>query len=534
VLLTNGRVYTLDAADQVVDTVLVREGRIAFAGRRGAVNPAAGEVVLDLGGRAVLPGLTDAHAHLSLLARRRLGLDAGGRRSEAEVAALVEAAARRARPGTWLVGRGWDQNLWPGGRFPTRASLDRAAPHHPVALTRVDGHAVWVNSAALRLAAVGPDTADPPGGRIVRSEDGQPSGLLVDAAQPFVLRLIPPAAADELDRALGEALAECLAKGLTGVHEMGVDLEACAAYRRLIDRGAFPFRNHAAVWQSASAAWSHALERGPESYGDGQLSVAAVKLVVDGALGSRGAALHAPYCDDARAPDNRGLLLLPPEELARLAAEAGARGFQVCVHAIGDRANTVALDALDRALGEMGARGRDHRWRIEHAQILLPADIPRFRALGVVPSMQPIHCISDLPWAAARLGPDRLTGAYAWRTLLATGVVIPAGSDFPVEDPNPFHGLHAGITRRPLTGTHPGWSHDQCMTRWEAVRAFTAWAAWAAHREAELGSLEPGTRADLVVLSEDVFTCPESRIAAIRPVLTLVGGHAFRDPTGLP
>lgn len=525
-LVTHGRIYLMDRARSVVDTLVVREGRVVYAGRRQDVSPPAGEPVLDLEGRAVLPGLVDAHAHLMHLARGRLSLDATGQPSEAAVAALVGAAAARTPAGEWLEGRGWDQNRWLERRFPTRASLDRVAPRHPVALVRIDGHAAWVNSAALQAAGIDRATPDPSGGLVVRDAAGQPTGLLVDAAQRLVQRVQPRPSEARFDQAVRDAIGECLAKGLTGIHEMGADLHALAAYRRLIERGQFPFRNYAAVRVASEPAWAYYRERGPEVWGDGQLVVGAVKLMADGALGSRGAALHAPYCDD---PANTGLVLLPPEELERLCREAAARGFQVCVHAIGDRANTLTLDAFARVLP---AARPDHRFRVEHAQILAPEDLPRFRQLGVLPSMQPTHCTSDMPWAPARLGAERLRGAYAWRSLLDTGVVIPGGSDFPVEDANPFHGIHAAVTRRPPEGDDPGWQPEQRMTREEAVRAFTTWNAFASHREADQGTLAPGHRADLVVLSEDVFTCPEARIRAIRPVLTMVGGEVVyrRDP----
>ena len=331
------------------------------------------------------------------------------------------------------------------------------------------------------------------------------------------------------------AIADCLAVGLTGVHEMGADLDALAAYRRLDAAGAFPFRNYVALRGADPAAWGAALDAGPARPADARVTVGAVKLMADGALGSRGAALHAPYCDD---PANTGLLLLPPDELEARVRAAAARGFQVCVHAIGDRANTLVLDAFEAVIGGRPATGTgrvpavpgaDPRHRVEHAQLLDARDVPRFRALGVLPSMQPTHCTSDMSWAAARLGAERLTGAYAWRSLLATGTVIAGGSDFPVELPNPFHGIHAAVTRRPRTGPDPGWQPDQRMTRGEAVRAFTLWNAYAAHQEAELGSLEPGKWADLVVCSADVFTCAESEIAAIEPVLSLVAGEIVLD-----
>jgi hypothetical protein len=520
-VLTNGRIYTMDAAKPVVDTLVIRDGRVAFAGRRADTSVPASESVLDLAGRAVLPGLVDAHGHLMHLARARLTLDVGRAASEDGVARMVAAAASRTRPGDWLGGRGWDQNRWPERRFPTRASLDRAAPRNPVALVRIDGHATWCNSAALRAAEIGATTSDPPGGIVVKDDRGEPTGLLIDTAQRLVQHAEPLTPPERFDEAVREAVAECLAAGLTGIHEMGVTLFALDSYRRLIDRGQFPFRNYAAAAGRSEDTWAYYRERGPEVIGDGQVVVRALKLLADGALGSRGAALHSPYCDD---PDNRGLLLIPPDELRRLTAEALERGFQVCVHAIGDRANTLTLDTFERVLAAR-PEVRDRRSRVEHAQILAEADIPRFRALGVLPSMQATHCTSDMEWAVERLGPERLGGAYAWRSLLATGVIIAGGSDFPVESPNPFHGIYAAVARRPLSGDDRGWQPEQRMTREEAVRSFTTWNAYASHQEAELGALGAGQRADLIVCSDDVFTCAEARIKDIVPLLTMVGGE---------
>jgi len=504
----------MDGAATVVDTVVVRDGRVAFVGRRDDVNASGRETVLDLGGRAVLPGLVDAHAHLMNLAKTRLEMGVAGFASEHDVAAVVARAAATTAPGEWVTGRGWDQTLWPGGAFPARASVDRAAPDRPVALTRVDGHAIWANSVALRLAGVDRHTGDPAGGLVVKDAGGEPTGVLVDTAQELVRAVIPAPSVERFERAVVDAIGECVAKGLTGIHEMGVDLATLAAYRRLVERGRFALRNYVAV--SGRKAWAEYRERGHETIGDGRVVVGALKLWLDGALGSRGAALHAPYCDD---PANLGLVLIPQEELERLLGEARDAGFQACVHAIGDRANTLALDAMER----VGVAGR--RFRVEHAQVLTDADVPRFARLGVIPSMQATHCTSDLRWAGERLGPDRLRGAYAWRSLLATGTIIAGGSDFPVEDPNPFHGLHAAVTRRPREGDHPGWRPEQRMTRLEAVRSFTSWNAWAAGQEAELGSLEHGKRADLVVLDDDVFTCDETRIKDVAPLMTMVGGE---------
>ena len=524
-ILTNGRIYTMEPGHRVVDTLIVRDGRVAFAGRRAEVNVPPGEDVIDLEGRAVLPGLVDAHGHLMHLARARLTLDAGGAGSEAEVAERVAARAARTPRGEWLAGRGWDQNRWPGREWPTKASLDRAAPDHPVALTRIDGHATWANSAALAAAGIDRWTPEPEGGRILKDANGAPTGVLIDTAQHLVQRAEPRPTPERFDQAVSEAIDECLAAGLTGIHEMGVELHAVDSYRRLVERGRFPFRNYAAAAARSRSTWAHYREHGPETIGDGRVAVRALKLMVDGALGSRGAALHDAYCDD---PGNTGLVLIPADEITRLTLEAAGRGFQVCVHAIGDRANTLTLDALEAALAR--TPHPDHRFRVEHAQILTERDIPRFRRLGALPSMQATHCTSDMEWAVERLGPERLRGAYAWRSLLATGVVIAGGSDFPVENPNPFHGIYAAAARRPLSGEDRGWQPEQRMTREEAVRSFTTWNAYASRQEAELGSLEVGKLADLVVVSEDVFTCAEARIPEIAPVLTLVGGEIVFRP----
>jgi len=514
--LTNGRIHTMDAAGSVVDALVIREGRVAFAGRRGDVNPAAGEPTLDLGGRAVLPGLVDGHGHLMLLARARLELDLAGARSEDEIARMVAAAAARRPAGEWITGRGWDQTRWPGQAYPSRAALDRAAPGHPVALIRVDGHATWASGLALTRAGITRHSTDPPGGLIAKDGRGEPTGILIDLAQDIIRGLVPAPSEERFDQAVRDTIAECLAKGLTGAHEPGLDLSAIASYTRLIERGQFPFRVFAAL--SGKKAWGRYRDGAPETVGDGRLVVGAVKLWLDGALGSRGAALHSPYCDD---PANTGLVLVPPEDVERLTREVSARGFHVWVHAIGDRANTMVLDVFERVRADGGPPSP---LRVEHAQILTPADIPRFARLGVVPSMQPTHCTSDMRWAGERLGPERLAGAYAWRSVLDSGAYIAGGSDFPVEDANPFHGLHAAVTRRPREGADPGWQPEQRMTRDEAVRSFTIWNARSVGLAADQGSLEVGKRADLIALAADVFTCAEETIGSLAPVLTMVGG----------
>jgi predicted amidohydrolase YtcJ len=518
-LLANARVYTLDAHNRMADTIVIRGGRIAFAGRRPDVSPAAGEETLDLGGKTVLPGFVDSHAHLIGLARGMMSLDVAGVRSVERIAELVATAARGRPRGAWITGRGWDQSLW-GDQFPTHHALTVAAPDNPVSLTRVDGHASWVNAAALRAAGITRDTDDPAGGLILRDAGGEPAGVLIDIAQDYVRNVIPEPSDAETDAAIERAIARCLGVGLVGVQEMGIGLETVDAYKRLIERDHFPFRNYAAVMGRSRTAWPAYRERGPETHPSGRLTIRAVKFVADGALGSRGAAMHEPYADD---PGNRGLMLIEPEEITRLTREAAAAGFQPCTHAIGDRANTAVLDAYEAVLAHYP--GEDRRFRVEHAQILRPDDIPRFRHLGVLPSMQQTHCTSDMRWAPARLGEQRMSGAYAWRSLLDTGVVIPGGSDFPVEGPNPLLGIQAAVTRAPLDGDGPGWQPEERMTRIEAIRSFTAWAAYGAFEDSVAGSIEPGKRADLVVLDDDPFTCDERSIGAVTVAMTIVDGE---------
>jgi predicted amidohydrolase YtcJ len=525
-LLTNARVYTLDAGNTTADTVVIRGARIAFTGRRADINAQLGEEIIDLGGRTVLPGFVDSHAHLIGLARGTMSLNLSGSTAAVQVAEKVSETARTRPGGAWITGRGWDQTRWPGGTFPTSALLDTAAPANPVFLTRIDGHAAWVNHAAMQAAGITRDTADPPGGRLLRDASGEPVGILIDRAQDLVERIIPQPGESETDAAVEQAIAACLRVGLVGIHEMGVGLDTLDCYRRLIARGVFPFRNYAAVMGRSRSAWPAYRERGPKIDPEGRLTIRAVKFLADGALGSRGAALHAPYADE---PENSGLMLMQPDEIEQATREAAAAGFQPCIHAIGDRANTVVLDAYARVLAERP--GENLRFRVEHAQILRPEDIPRFRQLNVLPSMQPTHCTSDLPWGEARIGAERLRGAYAWRSLLDSGVIIAGGSDFPVEEPNPLHGIHAAVTRRPRDGSGRQWQPEQRMTRLEAVRAFTTWAAFAAFEEAVAGSIEPGKRADLVVLDADPFTCDEMAIADIGVSMTIVAGEVvYRGP----
>jgi len=530
-LLVNGAVYTLNDRAPRATALAIRGDRIAAVGTDAEIRSTfRSDQVIDCGGKPVYPGFIDAHAHMESLGASLMNLDVSEAVSEEAAAALVARAASDTAAGVWIRGRGWDQNRWPGGAFPTRASLDRACPALPVILTRVDGHAVWVNSKALDAAGVGRGTADPPGGKILRDAAGDPTGVFVDNALDMILAAVPPPTVAERTEAIRRAVRTCVAAGLTEVHDMGVDSTGVAIYRSLIAAHDFPFRVYAAAAGSPREAWESARRAGPfADAGGGRLSVRAVKFFADGALGSRGAALMEPYSDD---PGNRGLTLTSRDELKRAALEAIDAGFQVCTHAIGDRANAVVLDAYDSAFALRGRRGGDLRFRIEHAQVVAPADIPRFHALGVIPSMQPSHCTSDMPWAPARLGPERLRGAYAWRSLMNTGCIIPAGSDFPVESPDPLRGFFAAVTRQDRTGFPPGgWNPGERMTREEALRAYTLWGAYAGFQENEKGSLEPGKWADIVVLTDDIMTIDPPKILTTGVVMTIIAGDVvYRAP----
>jgi hypothetical protein len=419
------------------------------------------------------------------------------------------------------MGRGWDQNDWEAGDFPLRQDLDPVSPGNPVILTRVCGHAAVANSLALEAAGIGADTPDPDGGRIERDGDGLPTGVLLDEAISLVRRVIPERSPGEMMDLMVSAAHACLAAGLTGTHEMGIGSGTAAVYRELYQAGRLPFRI-TAYYDGDAADLDSVLAEGPVSgqYG-GMFSLAGVKLYADGSLGARSAAMLEDYSDD---PGNRGIVVTEPEVLYGKVLASHRRGFQVAVHAIGDRANRMVLDVYERVLREEPERGLRHR--IEHAQIISPADIPRFAALGVIPSMQFIHCTSDMPWVVDRIGEERAAGAYAWRSLIDEGSRIPGGSDYPVESIYPLRGIYAAVTRQDLDGDPPGgWRPGQRLTIEEAVRAYTLDAAWAAGQEDERGSIEKGKLADMTILGSDIMRADPADIPGIKIAGTVVAGR---------
>ncbi len=522
-IIHNARIYTVDPVRPRVSALAIRDGRIVFAGGDRAAQAFRGAKtrVRDLAGKTVIPGMIDAHAHLLGLGLGLQQVELRGTRSYDEVIARVRARAEQAAPGSWIIGRGWDQNDWADTRFPSHEALSAAIPAHPVLLTRVDGHAGIANALAMQRAGINADSKDPDGGRIERDKLGAPTGVLIDLALDNAEQAVPALGESERRAAVLAAIAELNRWGLTGVHDAGVARATIDTYQSLAAAGHYNLRNYVMI-AGDDATLDHYLARGPQRGLHKQhLWISAIKLSADGALGSRGAALLEPYADD---PDNNGLSLLPAGRIRAVALRALAAGFQLNTHAIGDRANRTVLDELSQALEQHPLA--DHRFRVEHAQILHPEDIPRFAELGVIPSMQASHQTSDMYWVGNRVGATRELGSYAWRSLLDTGVIIPNGSDLPVEQSNPLISFKAAISRQdqndwPAGGWHP----EQRMSRDEALRSITLWPAYAAFMEHEVGSLSPGKLADFVVLDQDIMRVASAQILATVVLETWLGGR---------
>jgi hypothetical protein len=527
-VITNAVVHTVDGKRPRAEAVAVRGGRIAALGSTAELSAFVGPKtrVMDLQGRTLVPGFEDAHAHFLGIGFARLDVDLVGTPSYAEAVARVARAVKGRPAGEWVYGRGWHEEKWtaptPGAvrGFPTHQALSAVSPDNPVILTRADGHAVLVNAKAMAHFGISAKTAAPEGGEIIRDASGAPTGVFVDTAK----RLVTPQERGEAEqrRAIELAMDECLSKGITSLVDAGASVEAIALYKELAAAGKLRTRLYV---MASGLRTMQALGRPETGLGGGWLDVRAVKLYADGALGSRGAALIEPYSDD---PGNRGLLVTPPEELLGSARFALAHGFQAGTHAIGDRANRIVLDAYEKAFGER-PEVKDPRFRIEHAQILDAADIPRFGRLGVLASMQGIHCPSDRPWAPKRLGDARVAeGGYVWRKLLQSGARILNGTDAPVEDVSAIQNFHATVTRAGADGQPPGgFDPDQKLGRAEALRTMTLDAAYGSFAERERGSIEVGKRADLVVLSQDILSVPEDALMKTEVIATIVGGRVL-------
>jgi len=520
-VLVGGRLMTLVPESPEASALAIADGRITAVGSDAEVERYIGPRtrVIRLEGRSVTPGLVDGHAHLYGLGASLESVSVRGATSEAEAAdRIAEAAASRPR-GEWITARGWDQNLWDPPEFPHRESLDKRVPNHPVVLRRIDGHAAWVSSSALAIAGITRSTKDPEGGRILRDSSGEATGVLVDNAIALVEAHIPAPSADVVKRRILRAAALAASEGLTCVHDMGIGDATAAIYRELARANRLPVRVYAFLAADSEVLTSLRSRNIEVDDGTAFFSMRGLKYYADGALGSRGATLLTPYSDE---PKNSGIWVHSREEIEDAAMRAAESGWQLATHAIGDAANRAVLDAYEKALARFP--DRDHRFRIEHAQVVSPQDLPRFAELGVIASMQPTHATSDMGWAEDRLGPERIRGAYAWRTLLDTGARLVAGSDFPVEAVSPLLGIYAAVTRQDTDGRPAGgWYPEQRLTLEEAVRAFSSEPAYAAFAEDSRGRLAKGYVADLTVLNRALQPGPD--LLETHADMTIVGGR---------
>jgi len=477
------------------------DGKVDRVYSAGEALPEDPEMIrIDGNGRTLLPGLVDAHGHVLSYGLSLLRVDLTGTESEEEAVARIREFREQNGNLEWIQGRGWNQVLWTSNEFPSASSLDEFFGDTPVWLSRVDGHAGWANSAAMDLAGVNAATLDPDGGQIIRDAEGRPTGTFVDNAMDLITANIPRLSVEEQAFALRRSMESLAAQGLTSVHDAGISSSTLQAYQLLLEEGPLPIRVNAMLG-AGDPQLAELLAAGHIASEDGTFTVNSIKISADGALGSRGAALIEDYSD---LPGHRGLLLLEPERLHEVMKMAMEANFQVNIHAIGDNANKIVLDNFSVLIPQTGTR--DLRHRIEHAQILRYEDILRFSELGVIPSMQATHATSDKNMAQDRIGEIRIQGAYAWRKLIDAGAIIANGSDFPVESPNPFYGLHAAITRQDHDNMpEGGWFPEEKMTPTEAFASFTLDAAYAGHQEDELGTLTPGKAADFILVDQDIF-----------------------------
>jgi len=524
-IVFNGKVVTMNPEKPEAQAVAVRGGTIAAVGTDAEVLALAGDATrrLDARGGMVLPGLIDAHGHIASLGEQIANLDLRGVDSVAEIARRVRERAAGLQPGEWVTGGGWDQNLWPGEQFPDHRPLTQASPDRPVWLSRIDGHAMWANRKAMQLAGITRNTPDPVGGSIERDAKGEPTGIFIDNAADLVGKVVPPASRERLKSWITLALQRCAQAGLTEVHDAGVSAEQVAAFKELADAGQLPLRVYL-MWSGMGMGSAEALDKALAeppliNYKD-RVTLRSVKLMIDGAMGSRGAVFFADYDDDK---GNRGLFVMDPKAIEEYTHVALKRGYQVNTHAIGDRGIRLTLDAYEKALAANPSP--DPRPRIEHLQCIAKDDVPRLKSLGVIASMQPSHATSDMYWADERVGAERGQGLYAWRWVIDSGAMIAAGSDFPVDPERPLVGIHSALTRQDLKHwPETGWHPDQKMTLDETLRAYTVNAAYAGYEEKVKGRLAPGYWADLTVLAKDLRAIPPPEIPDTGVAYTIVGG----------
>lgn len=529
IVFKNGNVYTANEKSAKAQAIAVKGDKIVFVGTNEAAQKFIGTStrVVDLKGNTVLPGFTDAHQHLSGVGQREMTLNLEGTTSLQDLLAKVKARVDQAQPGQWVTGRGWIETHWEPPVFPTRWDLDKVSPNNPVILGRADGHGAVANSAALKLGGVDKSTPNPFGGEISKDKNsGEPNGMLLDSAQGLVRRRVPPTTRADEERAVELGVKRDIELGWTQIQDAGGSFADVDIFKKLYTAGTIKLRIYKAVYGPGPAA-TRLMNEGPTigAFGN-RLTVRTIKVVSDGALGSRGAALLGPYSD---APATSGFLTVKVEELRPMLVEALRKGIQVETHAIGDKANRFILDEYETALKAVPASQRkvaEPRWRVEHAQIVNPADIPRFAKLGIIPSMQPSHAIGDLFFAPSRLGMERLAGAYAWESFIKSGVVVPGGSDAPVERGEPMIEFYAAVARKDQKGfSGEGWHPEEAVTREQALKMFTIWPAYAAFEEKLRGTIEVGKLADFTILSADIMTIPAPEILKTRNVMTVINGE---------
>jgi len=529
IVFKNGNIYTANDKSPQAQAIAVKGDHIVFVGTNAAAQKYVGANtrVVDLHGNTVLPGFTDSHQHLSGVGQREMTLNLEGTTSLEDLLAKVKARVDQAKPGEWVTGRGWIETHWQPPVFPTRSDLDKVSPDNPVILGRADGHGAVVNSAAIKLAGVDKNTPNPFGGEISRDkQSGEPNGMLLDAAQGLVRCKVPPTTTADEERAVELGVKRDISLGWTQIQDAGGSYNDVEIFKKLYAAGTIKLRIYKAVYGPGPNA-TRLLNEGPMIGAfENRFTLRTIKVVSDGALGSRGAALLGPYSD---APDTSGFLTVKAEELRPMLIDALRKGIQVETHAIGDRANRFILDEYERALNAVPRAERkiaEPRWRVEHAQIVNPADIPRFAKLGIIPSMQPSHAIGDLFFAPSRLGIERLAGAYAWESFIKSGVVVPGGSDAPVERGEPMIEFYAAVARKDPKGfTGEGWHPEEAVTREQALKMFTLWPAYAAFEEKLRGSIEVGKLADLTILSADIMKIPEADILKTRCEMTVINGE---------
>jgi len=529
----NGAIYTGNTRAPRAEAVAVKGSKIVYVGNASGANRLVGPStrVVDLRDAVLYPGFTDAHMHLSGVGAREMTLNLEGANTLADFLARVKERVDQARPGQWVTGRGWIETFWKPPVFPTRQDLDKIAPNNPVYLTRADGHASIANSAALKLANITRTTPAPDGGAINKDINGEPTGMLIDRAQRLVSQLVPPATEEERDQEIIKGVERELRLGWTQIQDAHGSWAEVERIRRLYRDGKLKIRIYKAI-SGPSADATRLIDQGPViGEFDGRLTVRAIKVVMDGALGSRGAALLQPYTDD---PKNSGLITTDTIALKSMLVNALRRGIQVETHAIGDRGNRLTLDFYEAAMKAVPVAERRiaaPRWRDEHSQVVTATDIPRFQELGVIASMQPSHAISDLYFAPSRLGMGRLAGAYAWQSFLSLDIPIAAGSDAPVERGEPMIEFYAAVARKDLQGrSGQGWHPEQKMSRAEALKAFTYWPAFAAFEEDQRGTIEVGKLADFTILDRDIMRVPEAEILLTKTIMTVVNGEVVYSP----